>query len=287
MKNVCIYHGGCDDGFAAALSVLLYWRRLHKGRCTDLGTLYPGVYQEGPPLDLVEDADVWIVDFSYKRLKMKQIARAARSVTVYDHHDTAEKDLKSLLAAGIVQGKFDQSQSGCMLTWHELHSGTPAPALWSYIEDRDLWRKALPDCDEVIMALRSYPQHIQTWIEELMHKTGVDRLRNEGKAIFRYYRKLVGEAGIRKHQATIKGHLVWVSNAPHYLASDVAGELAEMNEELPFGACYWHNSDGTWTFSLRSRGDFHVGRFAEHWFNGGGHLKAAGFRVNTLEEAIQ
>ena len=57
MNPLCIYHGGCDDGFAAAWCV--------RAALGDEVEFYPGVYAKEPP-----DAtgrDVLMVDFSYKR----------------------------------------------------------------------------------------------------------------------------------------------------------------------------------------------------------------------------
>ena len=56
-KVLCIYHGGCDDGFAAAWAV-----RRALGADVEF---YEGVYQTPPP-DCA-DRDVMLVDFSYKR----------------------------------------------------------------------------------------------------------------------------------------------------------------------------------------------------------------------------
>lgn len=76
-----------------------------------------------------------------------------------------------------------------------------------------------------------------------------------------------------------------VVNAPYYLVSDVAGELAQ---DAPDGiaAGWWYNKDGSATFSLRSRGDVDVGELATH-YGGGGHPGAAGFRVASLSEVMQ
>src|SRR5262245_44571669 len=87
MRPLCIYHGACDDGFAAAMVV----------RST-LGVngveLYPGVYQTTPP-DCA-GRDVIFVDFSYKRPVLDEIAAVAHSVIILDHHKTAEEDLADL-----------------------------------------------------------------------------------------------------------------------------------------------------------------------------------------------
>ena len=56
-----------------------------------------------------------------------------------DHHASAERDL-----AGLGFAEFDSNFSGVGLTWHVLNPHKPAPCIVRYVEDRDLWRWALP-----------------------------------------------------------------------------------------------------------------------------------------------
>ena len=275
MKALCIYHGSCDDGFAAAWAV--------RRALGDDVEFWPGVYQKDPPWHLLDGRGVFLVDFSYKRPVLERMLDRVSQLTILDHHATAEEELSPLMAGGIdspVLGKFDMRQSGSMITWKWFHE-EPPPKLFAYIEDRDLWRKALPDGDRVIMALRSYPQDFAVW-DELMNDNELDRLRLEGEAIHRWYR----------HQVDIlkNGYVRWVAfnglmggdyvvpavNCPPMFASEIAGELAA-EHGTPFALCYWDTPTRT-TLSFRSRGPFHVGKLAENW-GGGGHAGAAGCAV--------
>ena len=274
MKTLCIWHGGCDDGFASAWVV-------RKALGDEHVEFHGGVYQKPPPD--VFGRDVLLVDFSYKRGVLEEMARDAASVTILDHHATAEADLKPLLEERLVRGEFDMKRCGAMITWDWFFPGDPPHDLLHYIQDRDLWQKKLPGCDQVIMALRSYPQDFLTW--DLMMEKEIRELMDEGNAIHRYYRRLVDQAKFAASPMMVGGYLIPTVNVPHYLASEVAGELCrEFNEqEWPFAAAYWFNKDRSVTFSLRSRDDFNVGSFAEEKFGGGGHPGAAGFRVEKLE----
>ena len=84
MKKLCIYHGNCADGFGAAYAV---WKRY--GEAVEF---YPGVYQQDPPD--VTGRDVIMVDFSYKRPVIEQMAQDANSILILDHHKSAEEDLR-------------------------------------------------------------------------------------------------------------------------------------------------------------------------------------------------
>lgn len=263
-RPLCIYHGGCDDGFGAAWVV---YREL-RGEVD----FHYGIYQAEPP-DCT-GREVLIVDFSYKRAVMERLASQAKSVTVLDHHKSAEEDLRSLLGApGGVIGQFDMTRSGAAMAWDWFHPGIPRPWLIEYIQDRDLWRKQLPGSDEVVMALRSYPQDFDQWTS--MCEAGPAALRAEGKAIHRYYRTIVDSLKGNAVRGVIGGVEVPVVNSPFHFASELAGELAEGE---PFAACYWNHAHGT-TYSLRSReGGMDVSQIATQ-YGGGGHRGAAGFKT--------
>lgn len=288
MKPLCIYHGACDDGFAAAWCVR-----------AALGTeveFYPGVYQKEPPLH--DDRDVIFVDFSYKRPVLDEMAKTSR-LLILDHHKTAQEDLADLVrpplwdawcavpeASPRMVALFDMERSGAALAW-DYFIGDGYSAGWTaseakrrrgfieYIQDRDLWRKTLPCGDEFTIALRSYPQDFLIW--DKLVDAGAQTLIAEGGAIQRYYRLRVEELKRSGYPATLDGQDIWIANAPYFAASEVAGELAE--RDGTFGACYFEAEGGRWQYSLRSRGEFDVSAVARK-FGGGGHKAAAGFSVD-------
>lgn len=294
MKPLCIYHGHCDDGFAAAWSV-------HRA-LGDQVEFYPGVHQKAPPD--VTGRDVILVDFSYKRPTLEAMAKGARSVLVLDHHHTAFEDLVSLgmqvppdatwadwesiiespVSDGMIGALFDMNRSGAGIAWDFFHDA-PRPLGIDYIEDRDLWRKHLPGGDEFTIALRSYPQEFETWDRILGN---ADALISEGKAIQRYYRLRVEELKRSAYKASITPYSVdgepvafpvAVANAPYFAASEVAGEIIDLFPDVLFGASYFEVAGGRWQYSLRSRGEFDVSAVAKA-FGGGGHKPAAGFTAD-------
>lgn len=279
MKTLCIYHGGCDDGFGAAWAV-------RRALGSDV-EFYPGVYQKSPPD--VTGRDVIMVDFSYKRPIIKEMTRTAKSILILDHHKTAAEDLSGLPPVpppleielhgwrpdtGIAV-LFDMERSGAGLAWNHFND-EPRPPFINYLEDRDLWRKSLPDGDAFTMALRSYPQDFETWDKIAWD---VPRLIDEGRSILRYYRLRCEELKRCAYVATLAGVPIWITNAPYFAASEVAGELAERG--LSFGACYFEVEPGRFQYSLRSRGEFDVSEIAKK-FGGGGHKGAAGFTHSGL-----
>lgn len=291
MKPLCIYHGGCDDGFAAAWAV--------RKALGDEVEFYPGIYQKEPPPH--DGRDVIFVDFSYKRPVLDAMAAKANSVLILDHHKTAQEDLADLPkpppweswsgATHLPKGPamvalFDMDRSGAALAWDyfigdgsslglKIAVASRQREFIEYIQDRDLWRKALPGGDEFTIALRSYPQDFLIW--DKLIDAGPQTLIAEGGAIQRYYRLRVEELKRSAYKATMATHRIWIANAPYFAASEVAGELADRG--LAFGACYFEAEGGRFQYSLRSRGNFDVSAIARQ-FGGGGHKAAAGFSTD-------
>jgi hypothetical protein len=300
LKTLCIYHGNCQDGFGAAWAV-----RYALG---DTIEFYPGVYQETPPD--VTGRDVVLVDFSYKRVVLEEIAAKARSIVVLDHHKSAEEDLApfkvnlcgsagfhwspdmegmwrdlSELGRPPIIAYFDMERSGAGMAWDCFNPDEPRPQLINHIEDRDLWRFRLPRTRAIAAAVFSYPYDFETW-DGLMQPNRLDLLNAEGAAIERkHHQDIVNTLAVTRREMVIGGWLVPVANLPLTMTSDAGHALcAPYDRGLggsyipPFAACYWDTPEGR-VFSLRSRDNgADVSAIAKE-YGGGGHAHAAGFRM--------
>lgn len=264
MKPLCIYHGNCADGFGAA------W--VFKTQADREFDFHAGVYQDAPPDCL--GRDVYLVDFSYKRPIVDTIIKVANRVVLIDHHKTALDDLKPLIEDGSIQSLCSLEHSGAALAWEWFRGHDAIPRLLAHIEDRDLWRFAMPNTREIQANVFSYPYDFKVW-DELMERPIAD-LIEEGKAIERKHFKDIDElVGVVTRRMVIGGHNVPVANLPYTLTSDAGHKLA--NGEA-FAGCYWDTPTGR-TFSLRSTDDgMDVSEIAKQ-YGGGGHRNAAGFRV--------
>ena len=277
MKNLCIYHSNCNDGFGAAWVVKTFMPDTE---------FVAAQYGQDPPD--VTGRDVWIVDFSYKRDVMEPLIEQAKHITVLDHHKTAEVDLQGLLASGRIDGEFDMERSGAAMTWdwfgRKDEGFSTRPRLIEYIQDRDLWHKALPHSDEVSAWLYSHPYCFDTW-NTLRHQldANFDYVVVEGEAIMRAQRKR-GELAIKKSFfLNINGKRIPVTHSTDSF-SEIASKLAE---DADFGACFFLANEGRdVVFSLRSTKDGDdVSEFARQ-FGGGGHEHAAGFTMSINNFAL-
>jgi uncharacterized protein len=292
VKPICIYHGNCADGFGSAWVV--------RKALGDVD-FYPGIYQNPPPD--VTGRIVVLVDFSYKRATLLEMAKRTQAVLVIDHHKSAVEGLQAdgcyiidmngyqrqltwsrfldNVALDSIEGGpriytvFDQSKSGAGLTWDFFNPGVPRPDLINRIEDRDLWRFAYADTRAVQAAVFSYPYNFDVWDGLLV--TPLERLRIEGESIERKHFKDIDELiGVVTRPMKIGGHVVPIANLPYTLTSDAGHKLAEGK---PFAGCYWDTPEGR-VFSLRSTdAGLDVSEIAKQ-YGGGGHRNASGFRVS-------
>lgn len=295
-----LYHAPpCNDGWTAAL---IAWHVLGEE-----AEYVPMNYQSEPP-----DAtgrQVLVFDFSFKRDVMQALASQADSIAVYDHHGTAEDELK-----GLDYCTFDMSMCGARMALYHFQAmllGTEKEGLVdhlaelvAYVEDRDLWLWRLPHSKEVSAVLASSPRDFRVWqdlawqVRQVLHyaehreavAAGLARSHLEKPPIL-----VAGEALIRQrdvdvellcHKAQVMElgeHTVAVVNAP-MLQSETAGQLATA-PGIDYGMTWWKGgSDNLYHYSLRSRGEDGVEGSAQvdvaeiaRGFGGGGHAAASGF----------
>lgn len=296
MKPLCIYHGNCADGFTAAWVV----NRFFNGEVD----LHAGVYQTPPPD--TTGRYVILVDFSYKRPVLLELAKRSEGVLVLDHHKSAAEDLagndsdftdfrayeglKSWqrflencgqdrmenIPVGRIYTYFDMERSGAGLAWDFFFPDTPRPALINHVEDRDLWRFAIPGTREVQANIFSHPYDLNVW--DALMLADPSKLIDEGRAIERKHFKDVNELiGVVTRRMVIGGHNVPIANLPYIHVSDAAHALAAKGE--PFAGCYWDTPKGR-VFGLRSTdAGVDVSEVAKQ-YGGGGHRNAAGFTVS-------
>lgn len=293
--DVVIYHAPCDDGFGAAWAAWMRWK--------DTVQYVPGTY--GKPAPDVKGQRVLMGDFSFKRDALAAMGDVATEIVVLDHHKTAEVELHewsgwtadslgaydgpSLACAKMctetgrpIAAAFDMDKSGARMVWEFCHHGVPVPPLIQLVEDRDLWRFALPDTKAFSLWLRSHPYDFEKWsyINRLLDDAGERRrIMGEAHAMQRFYNQKIAEMLRERRDMVINGVTVPVVNCSWAFASDVAHELLQAVPDAPFAACYYDRAGGMRSFSLRSedhRAD--VSAVAKR-YGGGGHRNAAGFEI--------
>jgi uncharacterized protein len=265
MKKLCIRHANCTDGSMAAAVVL-----------TRLGAkgveFHDGVYGAPPPD--VTGRDVIMVDFSYKRDVLLEMAEKANHILILDHHQTAEADLVDL--PDNVEAIFDMERSGCRIAWDHFFPEKEVPAAVQLVEDRDLWRFDLEysrafhaHLNQIERRIRNYATYLdESWADcEELAQEGLAIMNNTNTQINELIRQSTG-------RREIAGYDVPVLNCPPMWFSEAGHKLSQGE---PFAAMFYSNGKEV-LWGLRSAPDgVDVGEVAK-LFGGGGHKHAAGFK---------
>ena len=305
-----IVHGSCRDGFCAA------WVARRKLPTAEIVHAY---YGKEPPD--VRGRDVVLIDFSYPRATLRAMRRACESLLVIDHHKSAAADLAEDTTRDAITSiagwsnlswerhcetvaldhlenaedqiytLFDMERSGAGLAWDFFSPGEPRPWLVDYVEDRDLWRHALPFSEIINAYVGLLPFEFATWSEVATRP--MEAYCEAGSIALTKTEQYVAEASKNLRWCTVAGYRVPVVNAPQVdiselldavLTRQVPATAVIAQPDVPFAVGWWQRFDGLFQYSLRSRGDFDVSEIAKQ-FGGGGHRNAAGFQSATLVHA--
>ena len=244
---------------------------------------------------------VLIVDFSYKRRVLEEMASRAAGIIVLDHHESARDDLAPYtvksgpaLTADNANGAlraltgwrgpeivaaFDMQRSGAGMAWSFCHPKKPEPLLIALVEDRDLWRFTYEATRPFGLWLYSEPFDFTRWdwiSDEIERPFGNDIWR-EATAMQRFYDGKIAEIGGYAHRRTIGDHEAVVVSCPPMFKSEMGHWLLETHPDAPFAATFYDTGTAR-LWSLRGRDDgLAVSKIAEQ-FGGGGHRNAAGFK---------
>lgn len=267
--RVILHHRNCYDGLGAAWAARQHpdWRGT---------TCIPVSYGDPHPPPLPAGWRILIVDFSYPRDVLLRMHGEVASLHVYDHHKSAEEDLR-----GLDFCTFDMNRSGAGIVWDEMIGG-PRPLAIDYIEDLDLRRHALPHAAEVQAWTRCFPASYKT-IEMLVadlpdESTGTVRrgIVEIGALVLRLRRLLIEEAARGAQEVLLYGARGAMVN---FGVNGVYTEVAEaVGVDHDFGLAYSFRPDGRVYLSFRSTGDYDVSGLARR-FGGGGHHHAAAAQV--------
>jgi hypothetical protein len=283
VREICIYHASCPDGFGAAWAAWRSWgddaryiaRRHEDSLCAE---------------DYEGD---WVVylDIAPDNAELLAIGEAASRVTILDHHVSAceryhsDPDVVRRMEDLGHEIVYDMTHSGAVLAWRYFADGAPAPDLLRYVEDQDLWSWQLPRSEEVNAAIAAYPHRFDTWSELALR--AADELAREGEPIVRANRMQVERSLRSAHPLRLGDREIEAVNATH--ARSVVGHELAMRRAFgrPWGCVYRISGDRVHA-TLYSIGELDVSRVAGH-YGGGGHRNAAGFNVGLarwLEEFL-
>lgn len=295
-----IHHSPCSDGStAAAVMSLLVSDHTSIGL---LGTTY-GKYtltEENGSIvfesynkryRITGHTELMILDFSFKKEEIMLVSKYCKSLTILDHHSTAQQDLAGEFPEN-VSITFDMNRSGAMLAWDYVFPGLPYSRMVELVGMRDLWKhKGTPDQQDAEALQLSITSSKHKFNAKHLNKyvTGgpkFDEFLEEGRALLRFFDSQIKEAMSNANVVYLepdelgRSKSVAVVNSSGVLASELGNRLCEAGND--FSAVWNLDSTGDVRCSMRSIGDNDCIRIARH-FGGGGHKNAAGFRASLYE----
>lgn len=274
-KAVIIYHDPCFDGSGAAC---IARSALMQNETFDDIILHPTTYGKEPPYDLCVNAYVYIVDFSYPLHQLMDLRRLTVLLVILDHHEGVADRIASLNADPSTPArqnyfKFNEHKSGVGLAWDYFVGTdfTTAPRILQAIQDRDLWRFALPYTKQLMAGLGSYEISPATIANLIANPEMEEELLIAGSAILRQeaaHIKMILDAGpVGYYQDNLWNHIP-VYNCPYWLVSELGNIVAK--DQAAFCICYSESAQGI-KYSLRSIFcGANVTSIAKR-FGGGGH----------------
>lgn len=280
LNDVGIYHGNCPDGFTSA------WV-LRQALGTDT-VFFAATYGKPPPdVEVYRGRNVYIADFSYDRETMKQIAKQALSLTVFDHHKSAKDALEGLREELDGEGYnnarivFDMGRSGARITWDEMFTGHPAPWLVLYVEDRDIWKWMLRDSKTINAYIGTVELTFENW-DALARMDVQKEILERGRGADGYLQEYCRCVAAHAQPGVFEGYAVAVVNATYKGISDTLNYILDREPGIEVAIGWFVRGDGLYQYSLRSRDDGPLVNQLALKYGGGGHDHAAGFTADHL-----
>lgn len=297
IKRVVVLHHEDNDGNCAGWIVKHY----HNLVVPDAEVhLFPVQYSRPLPPNAIALMDketvLYIVDFSYSKRLLLELQNRVAEIHVFDHHATAEDELKDLPFA-----IFSKNKAGAGMTWDILMNQRGAslperirkvPLFVELVDDYDLWKFKNPDTKAFhahsVLHNSKDPEFWETFLDndaklrefiDVGHKA----LYFEAQEINNILRSKRIKYG--SYQGEDKKYNIAVYQTTHNL-SKVGNEILSRNPHIDFTICWFIVPDENQIiFSLRSLGDrtVDVGKDICLSLGGGGHKSAAGFVMGIPE----
>lgn len=268
--TVCLYHANCSDGIAAAWVVNQFVEGVVINRAV--------VYNREPDYNLVAGKHLYIVDFSFPIDTLKELEEITLSLTLIDHHETAQNRLKDFVPSKeSTKILIDLNYCGATLVWKYFTDSDDFPWHLKLIQDHDLWIKECEDTNPFIEYIGLYGNNPKSY-DKVINEVSKEEILLVGRHLYANKEKLASSTARRSTLEVIEfddqTFLVPVVSCPPELASLVGHKMC-VERRAPFSISYF-DSGKSRHYSVRGAGEFNCAKFAES-LGGGGHYNAAGF----------
>lgn len=271
-----VTHRGCLDGLGANYAMWRVW-----GDSAIYIPVNYGDNHKDTTIFFEPGDEIYIADFCFPLEVYEDFITNVLTCWVMDHHKTAEPIMHDLsLTHSRANCIYDVNRSGAMIAWQTFHDcewEEGAPMVIRHVQDRDLWRFALPDtkaCTEGLWAYAGFDMSM--WSLFCTSETAYKDLIVKGNILLDAKAKMVDRLSKLAVLRTVAGYPDIPTINTALYTSETCHALLEKFPQAPFVA-YWYEDIAGRRWGLRSRPDETDVSVIAKSQGGGGHAQAAGF----------
>jgi uncharacterized protein len=185
--DIVIYHHPCPDGFTCATIANLYFK--DKNNKPEFIGMSHSQKSFTELEKKIKDKNVLICDFTFKKEMGLKILDLVKSIQIIDHHVCSQNDsynipnpssydLETYKSLPDNLGDIDDHRifkinyCGATLTWEYFYPDIPVPLFVKYVEDNDIWIKAMINTYEVTAYINSLPYEFEEY-EKLINDESI------------------------------------------------------------------------------------------------------------------
>lgn len=315
--HICVaYHHPCPDGVFGALAAHLFFVKAAQLPSDATLTFLPQRVEAAPSAVDASVTELYMVDWIGSVENVRLWAASADRVTLLDHHKTSMDALASVELPPNVENRCALEHSGATLAWNhfaakldsaadvELRERVFTPALHELflnVEDRDLWRNAVPDSKAVSTAIAllnyNFDATANAQLFDELLALNLDTLREIGTRQLHTTAAIVKNELSKSFEVLLGGgslpfavpKCLAVLTEEKQLRSEIGNELAQKSAAAglaPMGVVAYVESalgnDSMLKVSLRSIGDLDTTPISLH-YHGGGHQNASSFNISKSQ----
>jgi oligoribonuclease NrnB/cAMP/cGMP phosphodiesterase (DHH superfamily) len=316
MNILCIYHRKDIDGWMSA-AIVKKWVKQHYKNVVDIDLSKSNVFPKSPNhtylffqgyhygdslnLDFKYFDKIIVVDVSLNPISMTLLSTYKSENIIddfiwIDHHLPKIESLTKLYEESNLEmprGNRDIKYSACENLWKTLFPKRKIPTLIEKLGMYDSWRHINTKRELEIFhhqygsrsLIHNYEEAYEYLEKHFKNSTRLNRkIMDVGKQIYNYLKE---EAKYKLDNAFVVelvDKIFLTYNENHFDPRHFGFNINEMGYD---GFISFHLENNEWVFSMRSS-TVDVSKIASI-FNGGGHKKAAGFRlsINELNKVLQ
>lgn len=275
--KIVVLHHEDHDGICAGWIIDNHYRVGHQD--VDITTIPVQYNRPFPGVVLDHDTILYIVDFSYPREQLLELQSRVKEIHVFDHHDTARKEL-----AGLDFAVFSDQFAGAGLTWNQLYPHAVVPDIVQLVDDYDLWLFKHGDRTRAFhLGLRYFNVKTVPDFRTILEPARLSRCFEMGRLLLEIQTKQVDTLVNNPLHVTeyFQNQCVVFNNVAHFneVASTVLSTLASVDMVMNW---FLVPDEDKIVFSFRTNAqrDIHLGDGVCKLYGGGGHKNAAGFSLS-------